>query len=89
MSKSKKYDFRIIPGINSWSAEIIRRINSQKTMISKRQNGFTSESEAQAWGETELKAFTENQSARNKRHSVQRAAQHAKHERAKNAGQND
>lgn len=72
MANSKKYSFQIKQDRSSWSAKIIRRVSSQKTVVSKRQGGFDSEAEAQAWGEKELTTFLENLSARNKRRSKPR-----------------
>lgn len=66
MSKGKKYDYRVIPGDAGWSAEIIRRVTARKTIVSKRQDGFATEAEAQSWGESELKSFAENLNERNK-----------------------
>jgi hypothetical protein len=39
----------------------------QETIVSKRQSGFTSEAEAQEWGQKELKAFLQNLHEQNKR----------------------
>lgn len=72
MANSKKYTFQIKQDRSSWSAKIIRRVTSQKTVVSKRQGGFNSEAEAQAWGEKEIISFLENLSARNKRRSKPR-----------------
>ena len=69
MTKAKKYDCRIAQANSCWSAEIVRRITSKKTTVSKRQDGFATEAEAQAWGENELKSFLQNLNARNKRRS--------------------
>lgn len=72
MANSKKYSFQIKQDRTSWSTKIIRRVSSQKTVVSKRQGGFSSEAEAQAWGEKEIVLFLENLSARNKRRSKPR-----------------
>jgi len=72
MSKSKKYDYRAVQQKTDWSAEIIRRVTSSKTVVSKSKSGFSSESEALEWGEKELKVFISNQSERNKRDSLVR-----------------
>jgi len=72
MSKGKKYDYRITEANGHWTAEIVRRASSKKTVISKSQDGFSSESDAQAWGQNELKSFLHNQEQRNKRHSLER-----------------
>ncbi len=67
MAKGKKYDFNVVQTNDTWTAEIVRQITSKKTVISKSQDGFSSEAEAQAWGETELKGFLQHQIERNKR----------------------
>lgn len=72
MTTNKKYDFRVIQKKSGWSAEIIRRVTSKKTAVSKSQDGFSTEAEAKAWGEKELASFLENLAQRNKRDSEQR-----------------
>ena len=72
MIKGKKYDFRINQMDASWTVEIIRNVTSKKTIVSKRQSGFTSEAEAQEWGQKELKAFLQNLHEQNKRRSLQK-----------------
>ncbi|WP_017220457.1 DUF3622 domain-containing protein [Moritella dasanensis] len=67
MAKGKKYDFNLVLVDGSWTAEIVRKITSKKTVVSKSQAGFASEAEAQVWAETELKGFLQNQIDRNAR----------------------
>jgi len=67
MTTNKKYDYRVTQGKTGWTAEIIRRVTSKKTNVSKSQDGFSTEAEARAWGETELKSFLESLTKRNKR----------------------
>lgn len=69
MAQGKKYDYRIVQDNTSWTAEIIRRVTSKKTVASKSRGGFSTESEAQEWGQTELTAFLQNLDERNKRRS--------------------
>ena len=57
MTKSKKYDYQVIQDNTCWSAKIIRQVTSKKTIVSKRQDGFATESDAEAWGQSEIKAF--------------------------------
>ncbi len=71
MTQSKKYDYRISQSKKTWAAEIVRRVTSKRTSVSKSQDGFASEVEAKTWAETELKLFLENLVNRNKRDSVQ------------------
>ena len=72
MAKAKKYDYRAVQGDTGWTAEITRRVTSKRTMVSKSQDGFATESEARAWGEKALAEFLKNLEARNKRRSQQR-----------------
>ncbi len=72
MAKGKKYDCRVVQDNSEWIAKITRRITSKKTVVSKSQGGFKTESDAQEWGEAELKNFSQNLNARNKRRSEQR-----------------
>jgi hypothetical protein len=72
MAQSKKYDSKIQQNGATWTVKIIRRVTSQKTMVSKQQHGFASEAEAQAWAETQIALFLENLKARNKRRSQPR-----------------
>ncbi len=72
MTKGKKYDYRVVQNDSSWTAEITRRMTSKKTVVSKKQSGFATESEAQEWGKKELGEFAKNLNERNKRHSEQR-----------------
>jgi len=67
MAKGKKYDFNLVLVDGTWTAEIVRKITSKKTVVSKSQAGFASEAEAQVWAETELKGFLQNQIERNER----------------------
>lgn len=71
MVKDKKYDFRVKQDNACWAAEIVRKATSKKTVVSKRQNGFASESEAQEWGQKELKTFLQTLQKRNQHRSRQ------------------
>ncbi len=72
MAKGKKYDFSVLQQESSWAVAIIRQVTSTKTVITKSQEGFASESEAQAWGEAELSAFLHKLTERNKRRKAGR-----------------
>ena len=72
MAKAKKYDYRVVQDDTGWRAEIIRRVTSKKVMVSKRQDGFASESEAKTWGEKTLKSFLDKLKERNKRQAFRR-----------------
>jgi len=61
MAKGKKYDYRATQDDGGvWTAEITRRVTSRKTVVSKSQGGFATESEALAWGEEEIKSFVQS-----------------------------
>jgi Protein of unknown function (DUF3622) len=66
MTSNKKYTTRTVQTKTDWTAEIVRRVTSKKTTVSKSQGGFSSEEEAQSWAEKELAAFLENLTKRNK-----------------------
>ena len=70
--KGKKYSYRTVKHGASWTAEILRRKTSTETVVSKSQSGFSTESDAQEWVESELKSFLLSLKERNKRHSEQR-----------------
>jgi len=72
MTKGKKYSCRVVKDRSTWNAEITRRMTSKKTVVSKSQGGFATESEAQEWGNKELAMFSKNLSERNKLHSEKR-----------------
>lgn len=72
MAKGKKYDFQVVQNGTQWETEITRQITSKKTIVSKRQDGFATEAEAKAWGESELELFLQNLKKRNKRHNEAR-----------------
>lgn len=71
MEKGKKYEFRVKQENTGWTAEIIRKVTAKKTTVSKRQKGFPSESEAQEWGERELKTILQSLHERNRQRSRQ------------------
>jgi len=62
MAKGRKYDYRAIQNedASAWTAEITRRVTSKKTIVSKSQAGFTTESEALAWAQEAIKPFVRN-----------------------------
>lgn len=57
MTKSKKYDYKLLQDKAGWVAEIVRRVTSKRTVVTKTQAGFASEADAQAWAEQEVKTF--------------------------------
>lgn len=72
MTKGKKFDYRIVEDSSKWAAEITRRASAKKLVVSKRQDGFASEADAQSWAETELKSFVEKLEKQNKRRALLR-----------------
>ena len=74
MTQSKKYDCRVVQDNTSWTAEIIRRVTSKKTVVTKSQDGFSTEAEAQDWGQKEVKTFLKslNLNEQKKRYSKKR-----------------
>lgn len=69
MTKGKKYDYRVVQDDSGWSAEIVRRITTKKSVVSKSQGGFASEAEAREWGQREMQSFLQSLGERNRRHS--------------------
>jgi hypothetical protein len=67
MANGKKYDFKLTQETSTWKAEIVRQVTSKRTAVSKSQDGFATQEEAQTWAETELKTFLAAQAERNKR----------------------
>ncbi len=74
MSK-KKYQSEIRREGNCWTARITRQITSRKSIVSKQQNGFINEMEAQEWASTNLTKFIDTQKNANSRQSVNRKEQ--------------
>jgi len=72
MAKSNKYDYQITQDNSTWSVKIVRRVTAKKSMVSKSQEGFTSETEAKEWGEKQLTLFLEKLSKRNKNNAEKR-----------------
>ncbi|HEY9036750.1 MAG TPA: DUF3622 domain-containing protein [Pseudomonadales bacterium] len=73
MTQTKKYDARVTPQGNTWTAEITRRVSSQRTVVSKSQDGFLNEADALAWAKTTLLEFSQTHADKNKRHARERA----------------
>ncbi|GAA5314804.1 MAG: hypothetical protein AseanaTS_00080 [Candidatus Pelagadaptatus aseana] len=69
---SKKFTFQTQQEKDGWSAAIIRRVSSKKSVVSKQQSSFTTEEEARDWAEAELKSFLAQLSAKNKARLEQR-----------------
>lgn len=69
MAKSKKYTCRIAQDNDVWTAEVVRRVTSKKSIVTKSQAGFATDDEAEAWGQAEVKTLvkTTNLNERNKR----------------------
>ncbi len=63
----KKYEITITENDQNWTAAIVRKVSSRKTMVTKSQDGFASETEASSWADTELKALLKVLAERNQR----------------------
>lgn len=70
MSKGKKFEYRLTQNDSGWSADIIRRASSKKFVITKHQDNFSSESDAETWAKSELKVILGNVQAREKQRSA-------------------
>jgi len=72
MTAAKKYSSHVEQDSASglWSAQITRRATSKRTVVSKSQDGFASQAQADAWAETALKEFLDL-TERNKRNARQ------------------
>lgn len=69
MTKTKKYDCRVVKDDKGWTAEIVRRKTAKELVVSKQQSGFVSEAEATQWGQEALETFLLSLKERNKRRS--------------------
>lgn len=67
MATNKKYTVLLVEDGTTWTAQIARRASARKTIISKSQDGFASQEEAQAWGDEQLVEFAKIAQAKNKR----------------------
>lgn len=70
MSTNKRYISNVSQDETSglWQAEILRRASSKRSVVSKMQEGFATEEEANKWAETTLAEFLAL-NERNKRQS--------------------
>ncbi len=59
MSTNKRYNSQVSKDETSglWRAEILRRASSKRNVVSKTQDGFATEEEANKWAEAELVEF--------------------------------
>ena len=78
MTQGKKFSYQITQQYNEWCAEILRQVSYKKTVVSKRQENFKTEGEAQAWAEKELEQFLQQQVERNKRKAEKRTQREEK-----------
>lgn len=75
-----KYTTRVTQVDDKWRAEIVRRVTSKKTHVSKAQDDFSTEAEAQTWADTELKNFLSGLAKRTRRDLEKRVAKAPKGE---------
>ena len=59
MSTNKRYNSLVSADETNglWRAEILRRASSKRNVVSKMQEGFATEDEANKWAEAELAQF--------------------------------
>ena len=72
MSNSKKYQIKLEQKDSQWVAQITRQVTSRKTVVTKQQDSFTSESDAQTWAEETLAEFIKTQKSNNARRGSNR-----------------
>jgi len=65
-----KFNFRVVKTDTSWTAEIIRKKTAKEVVVTKKKEGFTNESDAREWAETELKTFVTDLNERKRRASI-------------------
>jgi len=49
MSNNKKYQIKLEQKDSEWVAQITRQVTSRKIVVTKQQDSFTTETEAQEW----------------------------------------
>lgn len=86
-----KYGYRVLQNGEQWAAEIIRKASNRKTVVSKKQAGFASESEAEAWAKQELAEFLKTlaESHKTKAKKREQAAERLKEKREDAEAQRD
>ncbi|MCP5142089.1 MAG: DUF3622 domain-containing protein [Gammaproteobacteria bacterium] len=78
MAGTPKYSTRITQTEATWRAEIVRRVTAKRSHVSKSQDGFTSEADAKAWADAELKAMLAVQAKRAAKDLTRRVEKNAK-----------
>ncbi len=77
MSNNKKYQIKLEQKDSEWVAQITRQVTSRKIVVTKQQDSFTTETEAQEWAERTLAEFIKTQQSSNARHGKNRKANEA------------
>ncbi|MFT6408671.1 MAG: hypothetical protein ACJAQ6_002091 [Arenicella sp.] len=72
---SKKYQSEVLQDGDNWMARITRQVTSRKSLVSKQQDGFTNQADAQAWVETNMAEFINTQKSANSRQGGSRKDQ--------------
>lgn len=72
---SKKYQSEVLQEGDTWTARITRQVTSRKSIVSKQQQDFSSEADAQTWVETNLAEFVNTQKSANSRQGTSRKSQ--------------
>lgn len=73
-----KYQTRVTQTDSTWTAEITRKVNVKKVAVSTSKNGFATETEAQAWADDALIAFTEALAEKRQRRTAEKAEETAR-----------
>lgn len=74
MANSKKYQINVEQNKDTWLAQITRQVTSRKKVVTKQQDDFASEAEAQTWAEQTLAEFIKTQQGSNARRGANRKA---------------
>jgi len=67
MATSKKFSINLVEENSTWTAQIIRRVTARNSIVSKAQDGFATQAQAQTWADEEFKIFVKVSQERNKR----------------------
>ena len=62
-----KFNLRVVQNEKGWAAEIFRKKTAKEMIVTRKQDGFSTEDEAKVWGEAELKSFVTDLNIRKRR----------------------
>lgn len=69
---SKKYQTEVLEENGKWTARITRKLSSKKSTVSKQQEGFATQAEAETWANDTLATFIDTQKTANNRQGENR-----------------